>query len=143
VTFHPQINPLSDRIVGQLDNRVGRVQDRLYGQHKKQQAMQKHIQQQKLKEAKENAQPKISQKSKQMVQSKLQQQFVSEPIEERLIGYKKRVEGKKQQLEEKYKEPCTFKPQINESSKFKSGYVNRPRDLLYQPLKKQSLQVNN
>lgn len=78
-----------------------------------------------------------------MVQSKQQQQFTSEPIEERLLGFKKRVEGKKQQLEEKYKEPCTFKPQINESSKFKSGYLNRPRDLLYQPLKKQSLQVNN
>ncbi len=28
-------------------------------------------------------------------------------------------------------------------SKHKSGYTNRPRDLLYQPLKKQFLQVNN
>lgn len=59
------------------------------------------------------------------------------------MGFKKRIEGKKQQLEEKYKEQCTFKPQINELSKYKNGYVNRPKDLLYQPLKKQSLQVNN
>lgn len=36
-----------------------------------------------------------------MVEQKMQS---GERIEERLIGFKKRVEGKKQQLEEKYKE---------------------------------------
>eukprot|EP00347_Sterkiella_histriomuscorum_P007643 403348130 len=140
-TFQPQINPLSDRIVNSLENRVGKVQDRLYDQHKKQQAKNNHLQQQKIKQAKENANPKISQKSKQLIQHK--QAAGVEPIEQRLIGFQKRIEGKKQQLEDKYKENCTFKPQINESSKLRSGYVNRPRDLLYQPLKKQSLQVNN
>jgi hypothetical protein len=35
------------------------------------------------------------------------------PIEERLIGFQKRYEGKKMQLEEKYKENCSFKPEIN------------------------------
>ena len=53
------------------------------------------------------------------------------------------MNGKKQVLEERYKEQCTFKPQINESSKLKNGFVNRPKELLYQPLKKQFLQVNN
>ena len=85
-----------------------------------------------MKEAKENANPKISQKSKQMV---LQKQH-TEPIENRLLDFKKRVEGKKQLLEDKYKEQCTFKPQINDHSKFKSGFINRPKELLYQPLKK-------
>lgn len=82
-----------------------------------------------MKEAKENANPKILQKSKQLIQHKQAQG--TETIEERLIGFKKRIDGKKQQLEDKYKENCTFKPQINESSKFKSGYVNRPKDMLY------------
>lgn len=52
-----------------------------------------------MKETKENANPKISSKSKAIAQK-----FSSggigngqaEPIEERLIGFKKRMEGKKQ-----------------------------------------------
>jgi len=51
------------------------------------------MEEQKQKEAKENANPRILQKSKQYAQ-KFQQE--NKPIEERLIGYKKRVEGKKQ-----------------------------------------------
>ena len=46
----------------------------------------------------------------------------TKPIGERLNGFQQRYEGKKLQLEEKYKENYSFKPQINDNSKHKSGY---------------------
>lgn len=67
--------------------------------------MRKHQEDLLRKEAKENAQPKISKKSKAISGQTAQE---NKPIEERLIGYQKRLEGKKIQLEEKYKEQCSF-----------------------------------
>ena len=48
----------------QSEARQGKVQDRLYDHHKKQMAMQKNLEQKQIKEAKENAKPQISSKSK-------------------------------------------------------------------------------
>ena len=54
----------------------------------------------KNKEAKENAKPKILPKSKEYAQKFM----VEGKIEERLMGFKKKIEGKKQVLEERYKD---------------------------------------
>lgn len=64
---------------------MGRVEDRLYGHHKKQKAMQKHIEEKSVREAKENANPKILKKSSDITGKK--QTEGSKPIEERLIGF--------------------------------------------------------
>ena len=42
-----------------MENRQGKVQDRLYNQHKKQMKMKQHLEENKYKEAKENSKPKI------------------------------------------------------------------------------------
>jgi hypothetical protein len=50
---------LSERMVLSMENRGGKVQDRLYDHHKKQLNMKAHQEEQLRREAKENANPKI------------------------------------------------------------------------------------
>ncbi len=77
-----------------MENRSGKVQDRLYDHHKKQLNLKKHIEEQINKEAKENSKPKILKQTASMVQPTLPME--TKKIEERLIGFQKRYEGKKQ-----------------------------------------------
>ena len=63
--------------------------------HKKQQAQRKYQEDMKIKEAKENAKPKISKQSAKFAEKKMQETERPIPIEERLNAYSKQAEGKK------------------------------------------------
>mmetsp|Transcript_5942 Transcript_5942/g.5365 ORF Transcript_5942/g.5365 Transcript_5942/m.5365 type:complete len:91 (-) Transcript_5942:1276-1548(-) len=64
-TYRPNINPLSEKIAQNLEARQGKtIQQRLYEHHKKQINMKKSVEEKALKEAKENAKPKILKQKK-------------------------------------------------------------------------------